>query len=160
TGTSVLTLSVDPTVTTGSYPLTVTGTDGTLTHATGVTLVVTPPPDFALSASPATVSAAQGTSGTSTITVTPQNGFGGPVTLSVTGVPAGASASFGTNPTTGSSVLTLGAGTAAAGPYTLTVTGTSGALSHTTSVSFVVTAAQPASFSLAVTPASLTVQHG
>src|SRR5207247_3805728 len=35
-----------------SYPLTITGVSGSLTHTTTVTLVVTAPPDFALSAAP------------------------------------------------------------------------------------------------------------
>src|SRR6185436_7222096 len=109
-------------------------------------------PDFSLSASPTSVSAAQGTNGTTTITVNPQNGFNSAVTLGVSGVPTGANGTFGTNPTTGSSVLTLNAGTAAPGTYSLTVTGTSGTLTHNTSVTFVVTAPQQAGFSLAATP--------
>jgi hypothetical protein len=158
TSTSVLTLDAG-TAAAGTYPLTVTGTSAALTHTTTVTLTVTGPADFSLSASPASVSVPQGGSGTTTIAVTPQNGFAGAVTLSVAGLPAGATGTFGTNPTTGTSVLTLNVDAAvAAGSYALTVTGSSGSLSHDTPVTLVVT--PPGSFSLSATPASLTVQHG
>jgi len=160
TTTSTLTLTVDPTVTQATYNLTVTGTSGALTHTTMVALNVVPPADFSISASPTTVTAAQGASAPTTITVTPVNGFNGAVALSVTGLPTGATGSFNPASTTSTSVLTLDAGTAATGTYTLTITGTSGALSHTTTVDFTVTAGQAAGFSVAVTPAALTVQHG
>src|SRR5262245_12257720 len=160
TTTSTLTFTVDPTAAQASTNLTVTGTSGALTHTTGVTLVVVPPADFSISALPTTVTAAQGTSNPTTITVTPVNGFNAAVGLSVSGLPAGATGSFSPNPTTTSSILTLGAGTAVPGTYPLTVTGTSGALTRTTTVDFVVTAGQPAGFSVAVAPLTLTVQHG
>jgi hypothetical protein len=157
TSTSVLTLGAG-TAAAGTYALTVTGTNGALTHTTTVTLTVTGAPDFSLSASPSSVTVAPGGSGSTTITVTPVNGFNGGVALSVSGLPAGASASFSPASTTSTSVLTLNAGTAAAGTYALTVTGTNGALTHTTAVTFVVTA--PGSFSLSANPASLTVRRG
>jgi hypothetical protein len=157
TSTSTLTLNAG-TAAAGTYPLTVTGTSGTQSHTTTLTLTVTGAPNFSLAAAPTSVTAAQGTSGTTTITVTPQNGFAGSVTLGVSGLPPGATGTFAPVTTATTSVLTLAAGTAATGTYTLTVTGTSGALTHTATVTFIVTA--PGSFSLAVTPASLTVRHG
>jgi len=114
--------------------------------------------DFSLSASPAALTMAPGGSGTSTITVAPSGGFAGPVSLSVSGVPTGATGAFNPTSATSTSVLTLDAGTAAPGTYSLTVTGTGGGLTHTTSVSLVVTA--PGSFSLSAAPASLTVRRG
>jgi hypothetical protein len=159
TTTSALTIATG-TAAPGTYPLTVKGTSGTLTHTTAVTLTVTGAPDFALSANPPTVTATQGTSQPTTITVTPQNGFNGAVSLGVTGLPAGATGSFNPVSTSTTSVLTLGAGTAAAGTYIVTVTGTSGARTHAISVTFVVTAAPQPSFSVSASPASLTVRHG
>ncbi|HEX4038388.1 MAG TPA: SBBP repeat-containing protein [Acidobacteriaceae bacterium] len=50
--------------------------------------------DFTVTANPATMTLTQGQSGTATITVTPQNGFQQPVTLSCSGAPAGATCSF------------------------------------------------------------------
>src|SRR5437660_471906 len=87
------------------------------------------PPDFGLSTSPGTLTIAQGSNGSSTITVAPQNGFTGNVTLAASGLPNGVTASFSTNPTTPTSTmstLTLTASsTAATGMSTVTITGTS-----------------------------------
>ena len=98
-------------------------------------------PNYTLSASPSSLSVTQGTSGSSTITVTPSGGFTGSVTLSTSALPSGVTASFGTNPTTGSSVLTFTASsTATTGTSSITITGVSGTLSHTTSISLTIAA--------------------
>jgi hypothetical protein len=99
-------------------------------------------PNFSLSASPGSVAVTQGKSGSSTITVTPANGFTGSVTLSASGfLPSGVTASFETNPTTSTSVLTLSSSsTASTSTATVTVTGTSGSLTHSTTVSLTVNA--------------------
>jgi hypothetical protein len=101
--------------------------------------VTTTTPNFTLSASPSSLSVKQGTSGSSTITVTPSGGFTGSVTLSTSALPSGVTASFGTNPTTSTSTLTFTASsTAPTGTSTITVTGTSGTLSHTTTISLTI----------------------
>src|SRR5208282_5178811 len=64
-------------------------------------------PNFSLSASPSSVTITQGASGTSTITVAPENGFTGNVSLSASGLPSGVTASFNPTSTSGTSVLTL-----------------------------------------------------
>jgi subtilase family serine protease len=141
TSTSVLTLTASTTATTGAATVTITGTSGTLTHTATVSLTVTAAaaPNFALSASPASLTVVQGAAGTSTITVTPSGGFTGSVTLSATGLPAGVTATFGTNPATSTSVLTLTTSTTATtGAATVTVTGTSGTLSHSTTIALTV----------------------
>lgn len=98
-------------------------------------------PDFSLSPSPGSLTITQGSNGSSTITVAPQNGFTGSVTLAASGLPNGVTASFSTNPTTATSTLTLAASsTATTGTSTATVTGTSGSLSHTTTVALTVNA--------------------
>lgn len=100
-----------------------------------------PAPDFSMAASPASLSIVQGASGTSTLTISPQNGFSGSVALSASGLPSGVTASFSPASTTGSSTLTLSASaTAATGTSTVTITGTSGSLTHTTTLSLAVTA--------------------
>jgi hypothetical protein len=144
TGTSVVTLTASSTATTGTTSVTITGTSGTLSHTTSISLTVnaTATPNFSLSASPSSLTVKQGTSGSSTITVTPSGGFTGSVTLSNSALPSGVTASFGTNPTTGSSVLTFTASsTATTGTSTITVTGTSGTLTHTTTVSLTISSA-------------------
>jgi uncharacterized membrane protein len=164
TSSSTLTLTASGTATTGTATVTVTGTSSGLTHTTTVTLTVNAAatPNFSLSASPSSVTIVQGGSaGTSTIAITPSNGFSGSVTLSATGVPNGVTAAFGTNPATSSSILTLTAsGTATTGAATVTVTGTSGSLTHTTTVSLTVNAAAQPNYTLSASPSSLSVARG
>ena len=134
-GTSVLTLTASSSAAASNTTLTITGTSGTLTATTNITVAVHAP-TFVLSASPSSVSVNQGGTTTSTITVTPEYGFTGSATLSVSGLPSGVTASWGTNPTSGTSVLTLTASsTATPGTSILTLTGTSGSLTVTASMS-------------------------
>jgi regulation of enolase protein 1 (concanavalin A-like superfamily) len=100
----------------------------------------TPPPDFSLSASPASITIAQCSSGTVTITETDLNGYSGAVALSASGLPAGVTATFNPTSTTSTSMLTINVGcTTPTGTYTITITGTDGTLTHTTSITLTVT---------------------
>ena len=103
-------------------------------------------PPFSLSANPTTLSIAQNSQNTSTITVTSINSFNSAVTLSASGQPSGVTVTFGTNPVTppangtGTSVMTVKVGASVtAGTYTITVTGTSGSTTATTTVALTVT---------------------
>lgn len=97
------------------------------------------PPDFSLSDSPIDLSVTQGSNGTTTITVTPTNGFVGEVNLSASGLPAGVTATFASNPaTTGSVVSFAASSTATTGTALVTITGVSGVLTHTTTVSLTI----------------------
>jgi hypothetical protein len=145
----------------GTYVTTFTVTDNVgLTDPNPPTRTITVQPDFSLSASPSSGTVAQGGGGTSfTATVTAGTGFSGTVSLNVSGLPAGASASF--NPpsisTSGSSTLSVSTSSSTApGSYPLTIMATSGALTHTANVTLVVSA----DFSVAVTPSSTTVSRG
>src|SRR5712692_3586796 len=164
TGKSTLTLAASSTAITGTSTVTITGASGSLSHTATLSLTVNAPapaPNFSLSASPYTLT--QGSNGTSTITVTPQNGFTGSVALSVSGLPSGVTASsFNPASTASTSVLTLTASsTAATGTFPVTITGTSGSLSHTATLSLTVNAPAPApNFSLSASPSSLTVTQG
>jgi len=124
----------------GSYPVTITGTSGTLSHTTSVQLVVqAAAPDFGLTPTPSSRSIARGGSTTYAIAVGPVNGFSGSVSLSVTGLPSRATGTFSPNPATSTSTLTITTQrNVARGTRTLTIRGTSGALVHTTTVTLVV----------------------
>jgi kumamolisin len=118
-------------------------------------------PTFTLSDSPSSLSITQGSSGTSTISVTDVGGFSGSVTLAASGLPSGVTAAFATNPTTGTSVLTLTASsTATTGSSTVTITGTSGSLTATTTLALTVSATATPNFTISASPASLTVTQG
>jgi hypothetical protein len=159
TTSSVLTLSATGTATVGTYTLTIAGASGSLSSTTAMTLTVNPVGNYTLSASPGSLTVVQGTSGASTITVTPLNGFNSIVGLSASGLPSGVTASFNPTSTASTSTLTLTASsTATTGTVTVTVTGTAGSLTNTTTVSLTVNA--PASYTLSASPNSLTMAQG
>src|SRR6476659_958807 len=91
-----------------SQPL-ITATSGNLTHTTTITLAVQPAtqPNFTLAASPASQSAAQGDQALYSLNVNRSGGFTGPVSLSVAGVPKGATASWNPSGTTSGPSSTL-----------------------------------------------------
>lgn len=147
-GSSTLTLTASSTATTGAVNVTVTATGGTVTHTTVISLTVNAPatPDFAISASPATLSITQAGSGSSTISTTVSGGFNSAISFSASGLPAGVTASFSpasiTAPGSGSSTLTLSASsTATTGTSNVTVTATGGGVTHTTTIALTVSAA-------------------
>jgi hypothetical protein len=109
---------------------------------------------FSLAANPNTLSITQAKTGTSTITVTDNNGFNGEVTLSASGLPSGVTAQFVPNPTTTTSTLTFTVGSGAAlGTSTITISGVSGSLTNQTTLSLTVTASGPI---VSLSPTSLT----
>ncbi|MBV8052983.1 MAG: hypothetical protein JOZ80_17470 [Acidobacteriaceae bacterium] len=127
--------------------------------------------DFSIAAtafSPASISS--GASATSTVTITPSNGLTGTINFSptsCTGLPAGATCSF--NPssiTLGSapvaSTLTIATtGVTPAGTFDVNISATSGAISHTTTVTLItVPPSQISGFSLGVSPNSASVNSG
>lgn len=98
--------------------------------------------DFSISANPTSLSIAQGSSGTSTISTAVTSGSAGTVSLTAGVSPTGPTASL--NPTSvtagNSSTLTVSVGsTVPTGTYMVTVTGTEGSVSHSTSVTITVT---------------------
>jgi hypothetical protein len=162
TSTSVLTFTASATATTGTATVTITGTSGALSHSTTVTLTVNSAStgNFSLSASPSSQTVTAGNSASYTATITPSGGFTGSVTLSVSGLPSGATARFSVNPVAGSGNSTLTVNTSSSTPtgsYTLTITGTSTSpsLTHSTTVTLVVN-----SFSVSASPSSETVTRG
>ena len=140
-GMSQLTLTGDGTTPVGTFVLTVGATSEGITHSQDVTLIVSTTPDFSLAILPASQSVAAGGSAAYDVSVGSFNGFRRTVALSVSGLPAGATASF--SPATvrpaGTSTLTIttGAGVAAA-HYSLAVTGNSRQLTHTVPAALIV----------------------
>lgn len=126
---STLTVSTSSAVAPGSYPFTITGADGTLVHSTSATLVVQAAnvPGYTLSISPSSRTINAGRNTSYKVTVHPVNGFNQPVSLAVTGLPVGATATWSPNPATRSSNLTVHtSNSGGTGAFTLTVTGSAG----------------------------------
>ncbi|HEX4964443.1 MAG TPA: hypothetical protein VF173_26745 [Thermoanaerobaculia bacterium] len=96
-------------------------------------------PDFSLSISPTSVTVALlGTTANYTVTINRTGGFTGAVTLSVSGLPSGATATFTPNPATGAtSALKVTVRVFPRGTFPLTITGTSGALTHTVNATLI-----------------------
>ncbi len=145
-GSSTLNFTASSTATTGTFNTTVTATGGGITHTTTIPLTVNAAtsPNFAISASPTSLSVAAGGTGTSTISTTVSGGFNSAVSLSASGLPAGVTAAFSPTsiaaPGSGSSTLTFTASsTAAAGTSTITINASGGGVSHSTTVSLTIT---------------------
>jgi len=123
-----------------------------------------PPSDFTLSLNPTSLTVQQGSSGTTTLTITPQNGFTGTVSLSLVRAPSGVTLSPASVTVSGSSpvnqTLTVNVGSGVApGTYNLQVRATSGSLTKTANLSLTVTA--PATdFSMVLESNTLTLAPG
>jgi hypothetical protein len=113
--------------------------------------IAPPTPDFTVGASPSSQTVSTSGSTTYTITTTAANGFNGIVSLAVSGLPSGATASFVPLTVTGAGSTTMTVTTSAntpGGTFPLTITATSGALSHTATATLMVTV--PASVALPI----------
>ncbi|MFL5373007.1 MAG: galactose oxidase-like domain-containing protein, partial [Myxococcales bacterium] len=99
------------------------------------------PDDFSVAASPASVTSTPGTDAASTLTITPSGAFSGTVSLSVSGSPAGSTATVDpasviVGPAAATATLTLSPGTAPPGTYSITITAVSDTLTHVATVSY------------------------
>lgn len=159
-----VTVSVAPTAAAGTRSATFSGTaagiSGTRTATLSVTVVLTP--DFSLAASPALVSIPPGGSAVATISATGINGFSGAIQVSA---PSAASlsfapASFTLFPGATQSVTITAAAGAPTGTTTVTFSGNAPGLTGTRTASLAVTVTSVPDFSLAVTPAALTLTPG
>ncbi len=123
----------------------------------------TPPPTdyFTMTTNPSSVSAMQGQSTTSSITTQVTAGSAQNVTLSASGLPSGATASFSPNPITSGQGSTMTISTSSSTPtgtYNINVMGTGTATTYTTSTSLTETARND--FSLNSSPSSITIPQG
>src|SRR5207244_3253840 len=129
----------------GSYSITVMGAGASASHATTISLAVNAPvsDDLARKSVVKGMTTVQGQGVTSSITTALVSGSAQTVSLSASGLPAGATATF--NPTAvtagGSSTLTMAtASSTPVGNYSITVMGTGASASHATTISLAVNA--------------------
>ncbi|OLD01366.1 MAG: hypothetical protein AUJ07_11465 [Crenarchaeota archaeon 13_1_40CM_3_53_5] len=135
----------------GNYILTLTGTNGSLTHSAAASFRFQ---DFTIIASsPAPVNVGNSTS--STVTVASVNGFNGTVTFSIT-TPFGLNCGTITPANvTGSGSATVSCSATLAGNYTATIAGTSASLNHSALATFVFR-----DFAISTSPTSVTAVAG
>jgi hypothetical protein len=144
-GCSVLRVSTDGSAVAGTYLLTITGATGKVSHTTKVTLTINPVPigDFTVAVKPTSQTVTAGSTTTYTVTVFPMNGFSDTVGLSATALPTGATAAF--DPPSilggsGSSMVSVAtSNSTAAVTYTFTIIGASTGMSHSATLTLVVT---------------------
>jgi alpha-mannosidase len=95
--------------------------------------------DFALHTPAEGISLPKGRSGSATVTITRRGNFRSSVSLSVSGLPPGVTASFSPASTVGTSKMTLTANASSKlAASTITITGTSGGISHTVTTALTV----------------------
>jgi RHS repeat-associated protein len=139
----------------GTYSLRVRAIDGTIQSNPVAITVTVPAPDFTLSATPLSITTYQGANNkTSTLTLTPQNGFTGNVNLAISSITLNGSPATGitgafvpnsvviSNTTAQNSIVTFNvAPTAALGLYSVKAQAASGTI--TKEVTFAITVNEP-----------------
>jgi hypothetical protein len=128
TGTSTLSLAIAGSAPLGTSNITVTGSDSTGSHSQGMALVIqpgNPHADFSLAVTPSSQETLIGSEVAYTVHVLGSST--NPVSLGVSGLPPGVSATFSPGSVNGAGTATLIVaidGTANPGTFTLTITGT------------------------------------
>src|ERR1700730_18123097 len=121
--------------------------------------------DFALAATPASVSLVPGGGGQQiSVNAVAANGFSGMVNVAIAGLPNGVTAEPATlslTPGAAQTVTVTASASAAAGSAMVTFTGTSGALSHSATVGATISTPPPAgNFRLTAAPARISLVGG
>ncbi|WP_316524713.1 carbohydrate binding domain-containing protein [Kitasatospora brasiliensis] len=146
---ATLNISTTSSVVPGSYPITVTGAAASGSHTSTFTLNVTgtqPGNDFSVAVNPNSGTVAAGSSASAAIATAVTSGSAQSVNLTVSGAPAGVTATATPGSVTAGNSATLNIATtsaAAAGTYPLTVTATGASGSHTATYSLTVTGTGP-----------------
>jgi hypothetical protein len=160
--TATVTLTIGSTASAGVQSIAVTGTDATGTQTVSYALTVTAPPTLTLSAASSVATVAQGASAPVSFAVSTGGSFTGNVSLSLSGLPSGVTATWSANPVSpasgsASATLTLAASASVgAGSSTVTVTASGDGLTATGKMTLQVTPAP--GFTLAVTPTAASMQ--
>lgn len=154
-GPSTVTVAVPGSTRPGSYSLTVVGTSGVLRHTGTLTLGVTaaPTPRITVQASPSTVNVQRGSVGSVALTLGRTN-VAGPIALSVSGVPAYATAVFTPAVAIGNTAtLTVTTtSTTPLGSTDLVVTASTAAATASTTVHLTVSAGNQGTFAITGSP--------
>jgi hypothetical protein len=119
-------------------------------------------PTFTLSASPTSQTVNAGSSTSYSVTTAAQGGFSGMVTLSISGLPAGATSSFSANPIVAGSgsTLTVNTSSTTTGTSNLTITATGNGVTKTTNLSLTVNSNVTPNYSLSLSPNSKSIAQG
>jgi hypothetical protein len=142
-GTSSLLVSTSLTTPPGSYALTLSGQSGSDVKNTTIQLNVNSSAgDFGGSITSTAQTVTAGTGATYSVSIVPNGGFTGNVTLSLANLPNGATASIAPGNVTaggsGSTTFKVDTTSVAPGMYSIVVTGTSGGIAHSGAISLTI----------------------
>ncbi len=163
TASSTLIISTSSTTPAGIHPITVSGTNGSITRNATYSLNVIPvtpvPFNFSLSLSPPNGSVVQGNNISTTATATLISGASQPVSFSCSGLPSGASCSFKPSslyPTNSSTLIISTLSSTPQGTYPIAVSGTNGSITRNATYSLEVTVVPPVpfNFSMSLSPSN------
>ena len=140
TGSSKLTLTVASNAAPGTYSVAVKAASGQFSQTETVSVTIALPPGFSLTASPTSLSVAQGGSTSTVIGLVPVNGFTGSVTVSYGPLPAGVLARWSSASNGAQLTFTAATGTQH-GSYPIVITGTGGGVSPSPTVAVTLTVA-------------------
>ena len=146
------------------YALSVTASGNGFSQTVSLPLTITAASSFTLSGSASTVAITAGSTGQMTVTSAHVGVFNSAIGLSVSGLPAGVTASLSkttlASPGDGSVTATFTvASSVAAGSYPVTVVGTGGGVSQSAAVVLTISGAK-AGFTLVLNNSAMTVQQG
>jgi kumamolisin len=161
-GQATLTITVPSGATPGSYTVTVQGVGNAITQNATVLVTLTQP-TLSMTDNPTSVSVSVGGSATTQVTTRVGGGFSASVALSATNLPSGVTAQFSSSsiasPGSGKSTVTFSAsGSAAVGSYSTQLVATGGGLTYNLPITVKVVVAP--SFTVSVSPTTLSVKHG
>ncbi|MFI8081276.1 glycosyl hydrolase family 18 protein [Kitasatospora sp. NPDC086009] len=148
-GTATLNITTTAATAAGTYPLTITGNATSGSHTSSYSLKVTstqPGNDFSVAVNPNSGTVAAGSATSATISTAVTAGSAQSVNLTVTGAPAGVTATVTPGSVTAGGTATLNVTTTAAtaaGTYPLTITGNATSGSHTGTYNLTVTGVTP-----------------
>jgi len=157
TASALLTLSAGSQAPAGSYTLVVNSAGGGFSHTTPISLSVVLHAGFTVSITPTSQFIAQSSQASYTATVAGLYDFTEPVTLTVSGAPAGVTAAVAPNPVVPTGTATIAVTTSLSTPatnHTLALTASGGGRVH--SLPFTLSVTPHPDFDLAVTPNPLT----
>lgn len=164
TTSATVTVTVAASAAPGTYPIVLRaqGAGATAKQTTlSVTVTAAPVPAATIALSPAAVTVAAGSSGTSQATITRSGGFSGAVTITSSGAPAGmtvAAPVIAAGATTSTVTVTVGA-TVAAGAYPITVRANGTGISEVTTALTVTVSAAPG-YAVTLNPTAVNVAPG
>jgi hypothetical protein len=161
-GASTVNVAVAPTAAAGTYPLVITGSSGSLKQTLSLSLSVGAA-GFTLTGAAPSIGILPGATGAVGINTAVNGTLNAPITLSVSGLPAGVTATLSTTSVVPPSAATLNfsvAATAAAGSFPITVSGVSGGASAKLPLTLVVGTPSKPTFAFSVGTTAVMLVHG